>query len=60
MVGYKCSKAKHSRTFSEKLFEASGLDISVPKQDRKGRKGMEGREGRKAKEREGREGKDER
>ena len=50
----KFSKALNSRKISEKLFEASWLDINAAKQrKKKGKKGREERKGRKGKRRKG-------
>ena len=57
MAGTKCAKAQNSRKLSEKCFEASGLDISVPKQGKKGeRERRKGKEGKGRKRRKGRKG----
>ena len=54
---FKLSKAQHSRKISEKLFEASWLDINVAKQRKK--KGKKGKGGTERKEREEKERKQE-
>ena len=54
---FKLLKTQHSRKISEKLFEASWLDIALQSKERKG-KGKKWKGGKERKAREGREGKE--